>query len=33
MTRTACAFLVLLFMSVAPSAHADFLDCVFDGDF
>jgi hypothetical protein len=33
MTRTACAFLVLLFMSVAPSAHAVFLDCLFDGDF
>lgn len=33
MTRTACAFLVLLFMSVAPGAHAEFLDCVFDGDF
>jgi hypothetical protein len=33
MTRTACAFLVLLFLSVAPSAHAVFLDCLFDGDF
>jgi hypothetical protein len=27
--RSSC----LLFMSVAPSAHAVFLDCLFDGDF
>ncbi len=33
MTRTACASLVLLLLSAAPCARADFLDCVFDGDF
>jgi len=34
MTRIAPVFLLLLFTLAAPSAHAEFLDCIFvDGDF